>query len=130
MEIPEITNVIINDTNKLNIIGSKRECGLDNILTIFRANGTTISKTGKQIGQLVPHALIQDVKMPSENERALNVEMPETMHDIVSDTTRLNIIGAERDGSFMFTVRPTFVNLPKGQLAIRYKITSDLRATV
>ena len=91
---------------------------MDNILTIFRANGTTISKTGKQIGQLVPHALIQDVRMPSENERALNVEMPETMHDIVSDTIRLNIIGAERDGSFMFTVRPTFLKLPKGQLSV------------
>ena len=105
MEIPEITNVIINDTSRLNIIDSKRECGSENILTIFRANGTTISKTGKQIGQLVPHALIQDVKMPSENERALNVEMPETMHDIVSDTIRLNIIGVERDGSFIFSVR-------------------------
>ena len=114
MEIPEITNVIINDTNRLNIIDSKRECGSDNILTTFRANGTTISKTGKQIGQLVPHALIQDEKMPSENERALNVEMPETMHDIVSDTIRLNIIGAERDGTFIFSARLTYLELPKG----------------
>ena len=114
MEIPEITNVIINDTSRLNIIGSKRECGLDNILTVFRAKGTTISKTGKQIGQLVPHALIQDVKMLSENESELNVEMPETMHDIVSDTIRLNIIGAERGDSFIFSVRLIQVNLPKG----------------
>jgi len=104
VEIPAITNVIINDTNRLNIIDSKRECRSANILTIFRANGTTISKTRKQIGQLVPHALIQDVKMPSENEIALNVEMPETMHDIVNDTIRLNIIGDERDGSFIFSV--------------------------
>ena len=50
----------------------------------------------------MPHALIQDVKMPSENERALNVEIPETMHDIVSDTIKLNMIGAERDGTFIF----------------------------
>ena len=114
MEIPAITNVIINDTNRLNIIDSKRECGPDNVLTIFRANGTTISKTGKQIGQLVPHAFIQNVKMPSENERALNVEMPETMHDIVSDTIRLNIIGAERDGTFIFSARLTYLELPKG----------------
>ena len=114
MEIPEITNVIINDTNRLNIIDSKRERGADNILTIFRANGTTISKTGKQIGQLVPHALIQDVKMPSENERALNVEMPETMHDIVNDTIRLNIIGVERDGSFIFSVLSASMMPPEG----------------
>ena len=59
----------------------------------------------------MPHALIQDVKMPSENERALNVEIPETMHDIVSDTIRLNIIGAERDGSFIVSMRPASVPL-------------------
>jgi hypothetical protein len=41
------------------------------------------------------------VKKPSEKEMALNVEMPATMHDMISDTIRLNKIGAKREGSFI-----------------------------
>ena len=89
----------------LNTIGSKREVGSDNMLTNFRATGTTVSKIGKATGQLFPQAIIQDVKKTSEKERALNAEMPATMHDIVSDTIRLNKIGIKRLGNFILSVR-------------------------
>jgi hypothetical protein len=101
VETPEIMNVIIIDTNRANIIGSKRELGSKNTFTNFRAIGTTVSKTGKAIGQLFHHATIQDVKKSSEKEMVLKVEMPATIDDIVSDTIKLNKIGAKREGSFI-----------------------------
>jgi hypothetical protein len=104
VETPEIMNVIIIDTNRANIIGSKRELGSENTFTNFRAIGTIVSKIGKAMGQLFPHAAIHDVKKPSEKEMALNVEMPATIHDIVNDTIRLNKIGAKREGSFILWV--------------------------
>ena len=56
------------------------------------------------MGQLFPHATIQDAKKPSEKEMVLNVEMPATIHDIESDTIRLNKIGAKPEGSFILSV--------------------------
>ena len=106
METPDTTNVIIIDTNRLNTIGSKREVGSDNTLTNFRAIGTTVSKIGKATGQLFPHAIIQEARKASEKERALNAEMPATMHDIVSDTIRLNKTGIKREGSFILLMQP------------------------
>jgi len=106
VETPEITNVIIIDTNRANIIGSKRELGSKNTFTNFRAIGTTVSKIGKAIGQLLPQATIQDIKKSLEKEMVLNVEMPATIHDIVSDTIRLNKIDAKRDGSFILLGPP------------------------
>jgi hypothetical protein len=44
------------------------------------------------------------VKKPSEKEMVLNVEMPATIHDMISDTIRLNKIGAKREGSFILRV--------------------------
>ena len=85
-------NVIIIDTNTANIIGSKRELGSENTFTNFRAKGTTVSKIGRAIGQLFPHTTIQNVKKLSEKPIVLNVEMPATIHDIVSDAIRLNKI--------------------------------------
>ena len=105
METPDTTNVIIIETNRLKTIGSKREVGSDNTITNFRAIGTTVSKIGKATGQLFPQAIIQDVKKTSEKERALNAEMPATMHDIVRDTIRLNKIGTKREGNFILSVR-------------------------
>ena len=101
VETPEIMNDIIICTNRANIIGSRRELRSKNTFTNFRAIGTTVSKIGNAMGQLFPHATIQDVKKPSEKEMVLNVEMPATIHDIVSDTIRLNKIGAKREGSFI-----------------------------
>lgn len=110
VETPEIMNAIIIDTNRANIIGSKRELGSENTFTNFRAIGTTVSKIGKAIGQLFPHATIQDVKKPSEKEIVLKVEIPATIHDIVSDTIKLNKIGAKREGSFILFGRPVLVS--------------------
>jgi hypothetical protein len=66
VETPEIMNDIMICTNRANIIGSKRELGFKNTFTNFLTIGTTVSKTGKAIGQLFPHATIQDVNKPSE----------------------------------------------------------------
>tara|TARA_B100000214_G_C23716646_1_gene512364 strand:+ start:166 stop:480 length:315 start_codon:yes stop_codon:yes gene_type:complete len=104
VETPDTTNVIIIDTNRLNITGSKREFGSKYMLTNLLAIGTTVSKIGKATGQLFPHASIQEVKKPSEKERALNVEIPATMHDIVSDTIRLNKIGKNGEGNFILSM--------------------------
>jgi len=101
VETPEIMNDIIICTNRANIIVSKRELGSKNTFTNFRAIGTTVSNIGKAIGQLFPHATIQDVTKSSEKEMVLKVEMPATIHDIVSDTIKLNKIGAKREGSFI-----------------------------
>ena len=110
VETPEIMNAIIIDTNRANIIGSKRELGSENTFTNFRAIGMTVSKIGKAIGQLFTHATIQDVKKPSEKEIVLKVEIPATIHDIVSDTIKLNKIGAKREGSFILFGRPVLVS--------------------
>jgi len=104
VETPDTTNVIIIDTNRLNITGSKREFGSKYMLTNLLAIGTTVSKIGKATGQLFPHASIQEVKKPSDRERALNVEIPATMHDIVSDTIRLNKIGKNGEGNFILSM--------------------------
>ena len=106
VETAEIMNVIIIDTNRGNKIGSKLELGSENIFTNFCAIGTTVSKIGKAIGQLFPHATNQDIKKSSEKEIVLIVEMPATIHDIVSDTIRLNKIGAKREENFILLNRP------------------------
>ena len=62
VETPEIINVIIIDTNKLNIIGSKRLVKPKNTFTNLCASGTTVSKIGNAQSQLFPHAIIQDLK--------------------------------------------------------------------